>query len=127
MAQNDIQTVSSPKDKVLVLLALAFAVGGAVAYQVLSSQDFFIRVGVVFLGIVLALTCFFVSQTGRRFVAFSKDAVNEARRVVWPTRKEGLQMTAVVFVFVLVMAVYLLLVDKTLEWVFYDLILGWTT
>ena len=49
----------------------------------------------------------------------------EARKVVWPTRKETLQMTAYVFGFVAIMSVFLWLTDKTLEWVFFDLILGW--
>jgi len=35
------------------------------------------------------------------------------------------QMTLTVFAFVVVMAVFLWLVDKTLEWVLYDLLLGW--
>ncbi len=110
----------------MLALAVVFAIGGAVAYQVLASEDFFIRLGVVLAGVVLALVSFLLSQTGKRFVAFAKDSVNEAKRVVWPTRKEATQMTGVVFVFVLIMAIYLLAVDKTLEWVFYDLILGWT-
>jgi len=111
----------------MLALAVVFAIGGAVAYQVLSAEDFFIRLGVVLAGVVLALGSFLLSQTGKRFVAFAKDSVTEAKRVVWPTRKEATQMTGVVFVFVLVMAIYLLAVDKTLERVFYDLILGWTT
>ena len=49
----------------------------------------------------------------------------ETRKVVWPTRKEAMQMTAYVFAFVFVMALFLWLTDKTLEWVLYDLILGW--
>lgn len=126
MAQNDVQTVSSGLDKALIALSVVFAIGGAIAYQVLSGEDFFIRLGVVLLGIVLAVVSFFASPTGKRFAGFSKDSVNEAKRVVWPTRKEATQMTGVVFVFVIVMAIYLLLVDKALEWVFYDLILGWS-
>jgi len=51
--------------------------------------------------------------------------VREVKKVVWPTRKEALQMTAYVFAFVVVMALFLWLTDKTLEWVLYDLILGW--
>jgi preprotein translocase subunit SecE len=125
MAQNDIQTVSTGKDKLLLLLAIVFAVGGAVVYQLLSSQGFLVRLGVVVLGVVLAVVSFLLSQSGRRFVAFSKDAVVEVRRVTWPTRKEGVQVTAVVFAFVLIMSIYLLIVDKALEWLFYDLILGW--
>ena len=46
-------------------------------------------------------------------------------KVVWPARKEAIQMTAYVFGFVVLMALFLWLTDKTLEWVFYDLILGW--
>ena len=34
-------------------------------------------------------------------------------------------MTLYVFGFVLIMALFLWLTDKTLEWVLYDLILGW--
>jgi preprotein translocase subunit SecE len=47
------------------------------------------------------------------------------RKVVWPTRKESVQMTAYVFGFVLIMAILLWSADKTIEWVFYDLILRW--
>ena len=45
--------------------------------------------------------------------------------MVWPTRKESLQMTGYVFAFVVLMALFLWFTDKTLEWVLYDLILGW--
>ena len=66
-----------------------------------------------------------VSQSGRRFIGFSQLSVDEARKVVWPTRKETIQTTLIVFAFVLVMALFLWLADKVLEWVLYDLILGW--
>ena len=49
----------------------------------------------------------------------------EVKKVVWPTRKEATQMTLYVIAFCAVMALFLWLTDKTLEWVFYDLILGW--
>jgi preprotein translocase SecE subunit len=61
----------------------------------------------------------------KALLAFGRDAWREVKKVVWPERKEAVQMTAYVFVFVLVMAVFLWLTDKTLEWLFYDLILGW--
>jgi len=67
----------------------------------------------------------FISDTGKQFVAFGQEAVREVKKVVWPERKEAMQITAYVFVFVVVMALFLWLTDKTLEWVFYDLILGW--
>jgi preprotein translocase subunit SecE len=65
------------------------------------------------------------SGPGQRAIAFTRDSWSETRRVVWPTRKETIQVTLTVFAFVVVMALFLWLVDKTLEWVFYDLLLGW--
>ena len=49
----------------------------------------------------------------------------EARKIVWPSRKETTQTTGLVFVFAVVMALFLWLTDKSLEWVLYDLVLGW--
>lgn len=65
------------------------------------------------------------TEPGQRFFTFAREAVGETKKVVWPTRKETVQTTAMVFVFVLVMSAFLWLTDKSLEWVFYDLILGW--
>ena len=60
-----------------------------------------------------------------QFAVFAGESIDEVKKVVWPTRKETMQTTAAVFAFVVVMAVFLWLTDKTLEWVLYDLILGW--
>ena len=64
------------------------------------------------------------SVPGRRLLAFGKESWSETKRVVWPTRRD-LDDHADVFLFVLVMALFLWLVDKSLEWVLYDLVLGW--
>ena len=77
------------------------------------------------LGLAAAAGVFFASESGKSLIAFGRDALREVKKVVWPARKEAIQMTAYVFVFVLVMALFLWLTDKTLEWLFYDLILGW--
>ena len=76
-------------------------------------------------GLLAAAVTFFVSESGKQLLAFGKDSWKEVKKVVWPTRKETLQMTAYVFGFVVVMALFLWLTDKTLGWVLYDLILGW--
>ena len=72
-----------------------------------------------------AVALFFTSESGRQLVAFGRDSVRETKKVVWPSRKEAMQMTGYVFAFVAVMALFLWITDKTLEWVLYDLILGW--
>ena len=72
-----------------------------------------------------AVVVFFTSESGKQLIAFGRDSVREAKKVVWPTRKEAMQMTGYVFAFVFVMALFLWITDKTLEWVLYDLVLGW--
>jgi preprotein translocase subunit SecE len=84
-----------------------------------------VRGGVLAGGIVVAVVIALISQSGRRFIGFSQHAIDETRKVVWPTRKETIQTTLIVFAFVLVMAIFLWLADKVLEWALYDLILGW--
>jgi preprotein translocase subunit SecE len=66
-----------------------------------------------------------LSSSGKGFIVFAKEAYREVRKVVWPTRKEAAQTTLVVFGFVLLMAVYLWLSDKTIEWAIFSAILGW--
>ena len=72
-----------------------------------------------------AVGAFFMSEPGKQLIAYGRDSVREVKKVVWPTRKESIQMTGYVFAFVVVMALFLFITDKTLEWVLYDLILGW--
>jgi preprotein translocase subunit SecE len=75
------------------------------------------------LGVAVAL--FFVSESGKQLIAYGRESVREVKKVVWPTRKEAGQMTLYVFIFVILMAFFLWTTDKTLEWVLYDLVLGW--
>jgi preprotein translocase subunit SecE len=72
-----------------------------------------------------AVAMFFVSESGQAADRLRPRLGRRSSKVVWPTRKEAMQMTGYVFAFVFVMALFLWLTDKTLEWVLYDLILGW--
>ena len=95
------------------------------AFYLLAKQGSVVQWGALLVGLAVAVVVFLISEPGRQFLAFARDAWREVKKVVWPTRKESLQMTAYVFAFVVVMALFLWFTDKTLEWVFYDLILGW--
>ena len=75
--------------------------------------------------LAVAVVVYLTSESGKALVAFGTDALGEVKKVVWPTRNEAVQVTVYVFGFVLLMALFLWLTDKTLEWFFYDLILGW--
>jgi len=125
MATSEVQTVSATADKVRLAAAVALLVAGFAAYYTLARQGVWVQWAGLLVGVVAAVVVFLTSESGRQLVALVRDAVREVRKVVWPERKEAMQITAYVFGFVVVMALFLWLTDKTLEWVFYDLILGW--
>lgn len=125
MATSEVQTVSAAGEKARLVMAVAFVVAGLVAYYMLAAQGPWVQWGGLLLALAAAVVVFFTSESGRELAAFGRDAVRETKKVVWPERKEALQITMYVFAFVVVMALFLWLTDKTLEWVFYDLILGW--
>ena len=125
MATSQVQTVVSPVDKAKLAAAVVLVVGALAAYYLLSKQGQIVQWGALLVGLTAAVVVFFVSEPGKELFAFGRDAWREVKKVVWPSRKEAMQMTLYVFGFVVVMAVFLWLTDKTLEWVFYDLILGW--
>ena len=125
MATSEVQTVNATADKLRVALAASLVVLSLVAFYMLTKQGALVQWAALLGGLTLAVVVFLTSESGKQLVAFGRDAVREVKKVVWPERKEAIQITAYVFVFVFAMALFLWLTDKTLEWVFYDLILGW--
>jgi len=120
-----VETVSSGADKAKLAVSAVLVVGAVVAYYYLGKQDLWVRVAVLVGMLLAAVALFFTSESGKQLVAFGRDSTREVKKVVWPSRNEALQMTGYVFAFVFVMALFLWLTDKTLEWALYDLILGW--
>jgi preprotein translocase subunit SecE len=120
-----VETVSTSADKAKLAVAVLLLVGGIAAFYVLGKQDLWLRV-LVMLGMgTAAVALFFTAESGKQLLAYARDSVREVKKVVWPTRKEAGQMTGYVFAFVVVMAIFLWLTDKSLEWVIFNLILGW--
>jgi preprotein translocase subunit SecE len=113
-------------DKVKLALAAALVAAGIWAYYWLGEgTTLILRILAVVAGIALGAAVAWFSEPGRQFAVFAAESVAEVKKVVWPTRKETVQTTAAVFAFVVAMAFFLWISDKTLEWVLYDLILGW--
>lgn len=125
MASTEVETVSSSADKAKLVLAAALVVAALAGFYLTAKQGQVAQWGVLIVGLVAAVVVFALSDAGRQLMAFGRDSVREVKKVVWPTRKEATQITLYVFGFVVVMALFLWLTDKTLEWVLYDLILGW--
>ncbi|MDR7308609.1 preprotein translocase subunit SecE [Rhodoferax saidenbachensis] len=125
MATTQVQTVNTGADKAKLAAAALLVVAALAAFYLLTKQGQLVQWAALVVGLGFAAGAFFTSETGRQLIAFGRDAWREVKKVVWPARKEAIQITAYVFGFVLIMALFLWLTDKTLEWLFYDLILGW--
>ena len=125
MTTQNVETVGSKLDIVLVALAVLAAAAGVLGFTFLTDQPTLARVGVLIGGLAVALVVAWFSQSGKRFIAYGRESYEETRRVVWPSRKETLTTTGIVFGFVVIMAVLLFVVDKGLEWFLYDLLLSW--
>jgi preprotein translocase subunit SecE len=125
MANQPVQTVNTSGDKMKVGLAICAAVAGVVGFYLLAGQSTLVRSLALVAGLLVGIGLLWTSMSGQGFLAFAKEAIRETKKVVWPTRKEAMQITAIVFGFVLVMAMFLWGTDKILEFVLYDLILGW--
>jgi len=120
-----VQTISTSADKAKLAAAGVMLVGAVVAFYLLGKQDLWLRVVALVVLLIGAVAMFFTSENGKQLIAFGRESSREVKKVVWPSRKEALQMTGYVFAFVVVMALFLWLTDKTLEWALYDLILAW--
>ena len=125
MATTDVETVGSGADKAKLAGAIALLLLGFVGFYLLAGRGALLQWAVMLLALAAAVAVFAISEPGKRLQAYGRDSWKEVKKVVWPTRREATQMTAYVFAFVFVMALFLWLTDKTLEWVLYDLVLGW--
>ena len=96
------------------MLAGLFIVAGLAGFYLLGDKPLVVRILVVLGGVVAAGVIAWLTPSGRQFAGFSKEAVDEAKKVVWPTRKEAMQTTGIVFVFVVLMALFIFGVDTVL-------------
>lgn len=125
MNKSDVQTIGSSTDNILVGLATLVALAGVIGFSFWSELPLLARFGMLLGGLALGAGIAWFSAPGKRLLAFSQEAYEEAKKVTWPTTKEAVQTTGVVFLFVAIMAVFLFLVDKAIEYGLYDLVLGW--
>jgi len=127
MSNQSVQTVSTSNDKFKVALAVLATIAGVVGFFYLKGQNkpALMCAGALVAGLAFAVLLLWSSTSGRDFLNFAKEAVRETKKVVWPTRKEATQITGIVFAFVVVMAIFLWGTDKVLEFLLYDVILGW--
>lgn len=126
MSNNNVQTVTSMVDRFKLLLSVVVIVAGIVAFSMLENEVAApVRAAIFIVSLIAAGGIAAISEPGRRFIGFAQESYYEVRKVIWPTRKETVQMTGIVFAFVAVMGIFLWLLDKSLEWVLYSIVLNW--
>jgi preprotein translocase subunit SecE len=125
MASTDVETVGKAADRLKLSASVLLLLGGFVAYYALAAQDGWLRWAALLACVAVAVAVFLLADSGKAFVGYVRESVRETKKVVWPARNESIQMTLYVFGFVFVMALFLWLTDKVLEWALYDLLLGW--
>jgi preprotein translocase subunit SecE len=103
-------------DKIKLGLAALIVLAGMVGYYYLSTSPLVVRLLALLAGVVLGGVVGWTSEPGKRFFAYTQDAIAETKKVVWPSRKETVQTTGVVVAFVIVMALFLWVVDASLVW-----------
>ena len=111
-----IASEGSKFDTVKWLVVVLLVAAGVVGNSMYAEQSLLYRVIAL---LVLASGAGFIAlQTakGRAFFTLFKEAKNEVRKVVWPTRQETLQTTAMVVVVVLVIGLMLWGLDSLLGW-----------
>jgi preprotein translocase subunit SecE len=112
-------------DKIKFAIAVLLVVAGIAAFYWFSDSATVLRVLYVLAGLAAGAVVGWTTEPGKRFYVFAQESVVETKKVVWPTRKESFQTAGAVFAFVAVMAVFLWFTDKSLEFLMYDLLLGW--
>ena len=126
MSNTSIENVTSVTDKLKLGLSVFVIIAGIVGFSVFESKlPTVARVAIFVASLGLAAVIAWMSEPGRRTVAFAHESYNEVKRVVWPTRKETLQMTGIVFAFVAIMGLFLWVLDKLVEWLLFGVLLGW--
>lgn len=111
-------------DKLKAYLAVGLIIAGLSGFYLLPADQILLRTAICAVGVVLAIVVIGFSSYGHSFIGYARDSYKEARKVVWPSRKETWQTTAMVFAFVAILSLFMWLVDSGLAWVMYGLLLG---
>ena len=93
------------------------------AFSLLTEQSLAVRLGSLGGGLALGVVIAWFSPSGKRLLQYGRQSYEELRRVVWPTKKETLNTTGLVMAFVVLMAFFLFICDKIIEWGLYDVLL----
>jgi preprotein translocase subunit SecE len=118
---NEVEKQHNP---IFNYLPIVFIIAGLGVFYGVQAASWIKWVGFI-ASIVIALGVFyFLSPVGVNLHKYFKESYREIQKVVWPTRKETMQFTWIVFLFVIILGLFLWAVDSGLAWILYGVILG---
>ena len=116
-------TVATSADFAKLSLAIIVLLAGVVGYYWFNDASPALRVvGLLAAFVIAAIIANFTPQ-GRNLRSFLGEAQFELRKVVWPTREITIRTTGIIMLVVVVLSLLLGLIDLTLKWVIFDLLL----
>ena len=116
-------------DKAKLALSVLILIAGFYGYYQLPSWmgpdvSILLRVGLVLVAVAASLAVALMTEAGGSFLEFAKGSRIELRKMVWPSRAEALQMTWIVMLLVVLVALFLWGIDALVFEIVYDWLLG---
>ena len=98
-------------DKIKLVLSALLLAAGIAGFYLLADKALVLRILAILAGVTAAIAVLWTAPQGQAALGFFSESVAEAKRVVWPTRKETIQTTIAVFILVAIVAAFLAVVD----------------
>jgi len=109
------EAANTTRDTALLWLAVAIIAASITGFYWFEGQfNVLIRVVGMLAGGAVAILVALQSMPGKAAWSVVRESRTEVRKVVWPTRKETLQTTAIILIVVLILGVILWGVDSLL-------------
>ena len=106
-----VETVVVKLDILKLTIALLILTSAVAAFYIFANESQLLRVIGLLAATGVSIAIALQTEKGRNLWAFIQDAQVEVRRVVWPTRQETLQTTAIVIIAVIIFAIILGILD----------------
>jgi preprotein translocase subunit SecE len=110
------------KNWAIFLVAIALVGVGVFGFYQFAESPLVVRLLMVIAGLGAGAGVAYFSQPGKDFVQFARESFDEGKKVAWPTRKETIQMTLIVFAFSVVLSIFLFTVDTAIGY-----LISWLT
>ncbi len=100
------QESATALDAAKLAAGVAIVAAGVAGFYLLTAQPIWLRWIIVLAALGLGALVSLQSYQGKTFWSFVQGSRVELRKVVWPNRQETMQLTIVVFVMVVVLALF---------------------